>query len=112
MKPASDEAYLLHIQDSIKQIYEYTKEGKEVFFRSRLIQDAVVRNLEIVGEATKQLTSEVKAHQPSIPWKQIAGMRDMLIHDYFGVDLNIVWGVVENRLPELEKAVKRLLEQS
>jgi uncharacterized protein with HEPN domain len=112
MKPASDEAYLLHIQDSINQISEYTKEGREVFFSSRLIQDAVIRNLEIVGEATKQLASDVKAKQPLIPWKQIAGMRDMLIHDYFGVDLNIVWGVVENRLPELEKAVKVLLEQS
>jgi uncharacterized protein with HEPN domain len=90
MKPASDEAYLLHIQDSINQILEYTREGKELFFSSRLIQDAVIRNLEIIGEATKQLTLEVKAKQPSIPWKQIAGMRDMLIHDYFGVDLNIV----------------------
>jgi uncharacterized protein with HEPN domain len=68
--------------------------------------------LEIIGEATKQLTLQVRAEQPSIPWKQIAGMRDMLIHEYFGVDLEIVWGVVEKRLPELEKAVKALLEQS
>jgi uncharacterized protein with HEPN domain len=79
MKPASDEAYLLHIQDCIKQILEYTKDGREVFFNSRLIQDAVIRNLEIIGEATKQLTSDIKNKQSSIPWKPNSGVEKVML---------------------------------
>jgi uncharacterized protein with HEPN domain len=112
MKPSSEQAYLLHIQDAITQILEYTKDGKKTFLSSRLIQDAVIRNLEIIGEATKQLTSETKAKQPSIPWQQVAGLREVLIHEYFGVNVEIVWGVVEKRLPELDKAVNTLLENT
>ena len=79
--------------------------GREAFIKDRKTQDAVIRNLEIIGEAVKQLPAELTGRHADIPWKNIAGMRDQLIHHYFGVNLELVWGVVENRLDQLEKAV-------
>ena len=78
-----DRIYLLHIRDAIRHIVEYTATGKESFFADRKTQDAVVRNLEIIGEATKRVSLSLKAAHPDIAWKPIAGMRDKLIHDYF-----------------------------
>ena len=100
------QVYLAHIRDSIQIIREYTKEGKDAFFQDRKTQDAVIRNLEIIGEAVKVLPSEMTARHELVPWKSIAGMRDQLIHHYFGVDLKLVWGVVESRLDELDKVIQ------
>jgi len=107
-----DRIYLLHIRDAIQHIVEYTTPGKESFFADRKTQDAVVRNLEIIGEATKRVSSSLKATHPDISWKPIAGMRDKLIHDYFGINLQLVWHVVERDLPTLQSRVTRLLEAS
>ncbi len=79
--------FLLHIRDSIQHIIEYTAAGRESFWADRKTQDAVVRNLEIIGEATKRLSPLLKDAHPDIAWKPIAGMRDKLIHDYFGINL-------------------------
>lgn len=76
-----------------------------------MIQDAVVRNLEVIGEAVKGLSEDVRANNPDIPWTQIAGMRDVLIHHYFGVNLDIVWQVVIEHLPTLGKRVLTLLAE-
>ena len=100
------QVYLAHIRDSIQMIREYTKEGKDVFFQDRKTQDAVIRNLEIIGEAVKVLPADMTSRHDSVPWKSIAGMRDQLIHHYFGVDLKLVWGVVESRLDELDKVIQ------
>ena len=98
--------YLNHILESISRIKEYTeKVNKEEFLDSKLIQDAVIRNFEIIGEATKQLDADFKNKYTFIEWKKIAGMRDKLIHDYLGVDLWAVWGVVENVVPKLEEQI-------
>ena len=97
--------YLLHIRDAIARVREYTQEGEAAFFLDRKTQDAVIRNLEIIGEAVKQLPPELTARHESMPWKDIAGMRDRLIHHYFGVNLKLVWGVVEVRLNELEGVI-------
>jgi uncharacterized protein with HEPN domain len=70
-----------------------------------MIQDAVIRNLEIIGEAVKNITPATREQYPDIPWKQIAGLRDILIHQYFGVDLDTIWLVVENRLPLLSERI-------
>ena len=79
--------YLRHIQDCIGKIQEYTKDlDEDGFLKNTMIQDAVIRNFEIIGEATKQLNSDFRAKYPTIEWKKIAGMRDKLIHDYIGVD--------------------------
>lgn len=96
------QAYLAHIRDAIRVIREYTEEGEEAFFQDRKTQDAVIRNL----EAVKSLPDNMKSRHESVPWKNIAGMRDRLIHHYFGVNLKMVWGVVENRLDELDRVVQ------
>ena len=76
-----------------------------------MVQDAVVRNLEIIGEAVKALGSETRSNAPEIPWRRIAGMRDQLIHHYFGVDLNVVWRVVEVEIGPLLAVVERLIAE-
>jgi len=104
--------YLLHIRDAVVQIESYTEGGHEEFFNNKMIQDAVIRNLEIIGEATKKLTPDLRDRRPEVPWSRIAGMRDVLIHDYFDVDLQIVWDVVKNRLPELKSHVESLIAET
>jgi len=102
--------YLLHILDAITIIESYVAELTEDSFRqNRLIQDGVIRNLEIIGEATKKLPKRLTNKYPDIEWKKMAGMRDVLIHDYFGVDLERVWGVVRNRLPALRENITKIL---
>ncbi len=107
-----DRIYLRHILDSINRVESYTDKGKEAFFRESIIQDAVMRNLEIIGEAVKNLSLDFRARHPEIPWARIAGMRDVLIHGYFGVRLETVWNAVENRLPELKQQVETLLAEA
>jgi len=81
------------------------------FSDTKIIQDAVARNLEIIGEAVKNLSPGLRTRHPAVPWQQIAGLRDVLIHQYFGVNLELVWQVVEHRLPELRKHVESLVEE-
>lgn len=104
--------YLLHIRDSFLKILDFTTLGKEAFFKDVKTQDAVIRNLEIIGEAAKNISEEFKNKHPHIAWKAVAGMRDKLIHDYFGVNLNIVWEVVEKEIPSLKEKIDILLAES
>ena len=89
-----ERVYLGHIRDAINDIKSYATVGQAAFLADRMRQDAVIRKLEIVGEAVKRISEATRARRPEIPWKQIAGMRDRLTHDYFGVDLGLVWRVV------------------
>lgn len=108
----SDLIYLEHILDSIAAIEDFTSGGKDAFFNSRLIRDAVVRNLEIIGEATKQVTRATREAHRDVPWREMAGLRDVLIHDYFGVDIGIVWNVVARELPTLKNMIKEMVRRS
>lgn len=100
---------MAHVLDAIERIESFTAAGHEQFVSQLMIQDAVIRNLEVIGEAVKSLSDDLRSQHPDIPWKQIAGMRDVLIHNYFGVKLDTVWRVVVDHLPSLKARVSQLL---
>jgi uncharacterized protein with HEPN domain len=104
-----DRMFLHHILDAVSRVEGFTVGGPADFTESPMVQDAVLRNLEVIGEAVKNLSAGLRETHPEVPWSRIAGLRDVLIHQYFGVDLDAVWNVVENRLPELKRAVTAIL---
>ena len=105
--------YLNHILDSCRNILEFTKDiDFKTFINKRLIQSAVIRELEIIGEATKNLSDDIRNHSKEIPWKKLAGMRDKLIHGYFTVDLKEVWITVKKDISILKKDIERILTKS
>jgi len=101
--------YLYHILDAIEKIGLYTQQGQQAFFDDEKTQDAVIRKFEIIGEATKRLDDETKSQKPQIDWRSVAGLRDVLIHNYMGVNLSRVWGVIERDLPPLQQAIQELI---
>jgi uncharacterized protein with HEPN domain len=105
-----DRLYLESIRECLERIEEYAAADEDAFMNSRLIQDGVIRNLELIGEATKNLSADLRAANPEIPWRQIAGMRDVLIHYYLRVNLARVWNTVDTDLPALRATVLRLLD--
>ena len=105
-----DQLYLGHIFEAADRIVTYGERGEEAFRRDLMIQDAIVRNLQVMGEAVKKVSPETRATHSDVPWKDIAGMRDRVVHDYFGVSLDIVWDVVRNHVPRLRETLKRIRE--
>lgn len=106
-----DRVYLGHILEAVQDIEQYASAGRNAFMADRMRQDALIRKLEVIGEAVKNLSENTKQRRPEIPWRRIAGMRDRLTHDYFGVDLALVWVAVERDLPNLKTAVEQLLAE-
>ncbi len=105
------EVLLFDILDSIENIRKYTKNvSEEKFFNDVQIQDAVVRRIEIIGEAVKGLSDSFKNKHPNVLWREIAGTRDVLIHDYSGIDIELVWEIVKNDIIKLEKQIKDILK--
>jgi uncharacterized protein with HEPN domain len=104
-----DRQRLEDILEAIERIEKYSAEGRAGFDRDELIQTWIVHHLQIVGEAVRALTDETRARRPDIPWLQIAGMQNILVHDYFGIDFNEVWAAVERDIPPLKAAVAELL---
>ena len=104
--------YFQDIVESISAIEEYTGTlTEEGFYKNKQARDAVIRRLEIIGEAAKNVPEDIRARYPAIPWKDIAGMRDVLIHEYFGVNLKRVWDVIKTHLPELKHTALLILKE-
>ena len=104
-----DRLFLNHVLGAIAEIESFTADGRNGFMADRKTQSAVIRQLEIIGEAVKNLSAQLAANEPSTPWRQIAGARNRLIHAYFSVDLDAVWSMVEQDLPSLLADVQRIL---
>ena len=105
----ADNLYLEDILRCIQKIESYTGDGRKSFMDTPMIQDAVARNFEIIGEATKRLSPSFKQAHSEVPWKKVAGLRDVLIHDYGYVDPNEVWGIIDRDLFELKTSIQSLL---
>ena len=102
--------YLEDILEAIRKIRRFTSGmSSETLAKDDKTLDAVIRNLEVIGEAVKRLPEQVRNRQPDIEWKKIAGLRDILIHEYFGINVKVVWDVVQHKLSGLETAAKQLL---
>ena len=104
--------YILHMLECIQTINEYVVD-REQFYSTRIVQDAVIRNLQIMSESSQRLSQVVKDSYPAVPWREISGFRNILVHDYLGLDLDVIWSVIEQELPDLEStltSIKKNLE--
>ncbi|MCS6918197.1 MAG: DUF86 domain-containing protein [Fimbriimonadales bacterium] len=111
MSKRSVELFLNDILEAIERVRSYTHgHSLESFDQSRMTVDAVVRNLEIIGEAAKHIPSSQRQKYPQVPWKRVVGFRNIAIHDYFAVDVELVWTIATEQLDELETAIKNMLE--
>ena len=106
----TERLHLTDIRDAIDKILGYTSTGREDFLVDSRTQDAVLRNIEIIGEAVRGVMDDTRAAHPEIPWREMAGMRDRIIHDYFRVDVDVVWDVVSQDLPPLREMIAALLK--
>lgn len=105
----NDQVYIEHILEAITKIERFTFGITKLDFEKNvLIQDAIIRNIEIIGEATKKISKSLTQNHPEVPWSSMAGMRDKLIHDYLDVDLDVVWKTVEVDLPLLKELVSNI----
>lgn len=105
-----DQVYLKHILDAIEKIESYIAVGRDEFLSASHWQDAVIRQLEIIGEAAKNLSQDLRSQHDHVPWRRIAGLRDVLIHNYMGVDLAAVWAITQNDLPTLKENIEAILQ--
>jgi uncharacterized protein with HEPN domain len=112
MKKRDDRVYLRHILDSIARIENYLREVDEsIFMSSDLLQDGVIRQIQIIGEASKRISPDLRTRYQLIPWQDMAGMRNKLVHDYFGVDAGLVWITATEDLPALKKLITQVISE-
>jgi uncharacterized protein with HEPN domain len=104
-----DRLYLVHMSECIARIVQYTAAGEDAFFSDTMVQDAVVRNLQTLAESSARLSSGLKARRPEVPWRSIAAFRNVVVHDYLGLDVRQIWEIVERDIPVLGQQVEDLL---
>jgi uncharacterized protein with HEPN domain len=104
-----DRERLLDIQEAIEGIKKYAARGRDAFEKDELVQTWILHHIQIIGEATARISDDFQERHPEIPWFKIIGMRNILVHDYFHIDIDAVWSVVENDLPKLADNIKKLL---
>ncbi len=105
-----DRLYLIHIRECIGRIQSYTQPGEQAFFADTMAQDAVLRNLHTLAESTQRLSEALKTKYPATDWKSIAAFRNVVVHDYLGMDIKQVWDIVEHDLPDLLREVESILK--
>lgn len=105
-----DAVYLRHIQECIRRIEEDTSGGHDAFMASHTFQDAVLRNLQTLAESTQRLSQGIKARHPEIDWRRVAAFRNVLVHVYLGIDLELIWKVVQGDIPNLKRVVAKMME--
>jgi uncharacterized protein with HEPN domain len=106
-----DQLYLIHIAECIARVERYTTGGRDEFLASTLIQDAVLRNLQTLAESTQRLSDALKKKYPEVDWRALSGFRNVLVHDYLGMDVRRVWAVVEDDLPVFKAGLQPLLRK-
>lgn len=112
MAVEKDIVYLRHVLLAIEKVNEYTNRGgRDLFDHDTAIQDAIVKQIEIIGEASRRISKEFKEKYSSIPWREMSGMRDKLVHDYMGVDLEAVWKTAMEDIPQLKSKVEEILKE-
>jgi uncharacterized protein with HEPN domain len=105
-----DRLYLIHIQEAIERIEEYTQDGKEYFLGDHKTQDAVLRNLHTLAESSQRISNVLKEQYPGVDWRILSAFRNVVVHDYLGISLDQVWGIVENDLPGLKENIGVILK--
>jgi len=100
----NDTVYIEHMLECLNRIDDYVND-KEQFYSTKIVQDAVVRNLQVMSGSSQRLSDKAKEDYPEVPWRQISGFRNILVHDYLGIDLDVIWSVLEQELPNLKKAL-------
>src|SRR5262245_50667134 len=104
-----DRAFLEDVLDSIQRITSYTIDGRDRFLADRMMQDAVIRNFEVIGEAVKNLSNAIRDAHPAIPWKRVSAFRNTVVHRYFRIDYELVWEIIEKHLPALRSQLDAIL---
>jgi len=107
-----NKVYINHILDEIDFVINESKELRfDDLVKDKVLKRAIIRSLEIIGEATKNISNEFREKYPDVEWKKMAGIRDKLIHEYFGIDWNIVWDIVNNQIPRLNEKIRNILKE-
>lgn len=103
--------YLIHIIECVTRIQQYTTDGKDAFVRDGKTQDAVLRNPQTLAESTQRISASLKAAHPGVAWAKIAGLRNVLVHDYLGINLVQIWEILQHGLPELKEQATNILKE-
>lgn len=107
-----DRLYVIHIRECLARITQYVAAGRETFMNSTLIQDATLRNLQTIGQSVGRLSSTLRGAHPQVNWRSIIGLRNVLVHDYLGVNLERIWDIIERDVPDLQRTVEAILRES